>query len=41
MTQESVIRILKKFKEENLISTSGKTIEIIDYDKLQQISIKG
>lgn len=41
MTQESVIRILKKFKEENLISTSGKTIEIIDYDKLQQISVKG
>jgi CRP/FNR family transcriptional regulator, polysaccharide utilization system transcription regulator len=41
MTQESVVRIIKKFKENNLIETSGKTIQILDYDKLQEISRKG
>lgn len=41
MTQESVVRIIKKFKENNLIATYGKTIEIIDYEKLQDISMKG
>jgi CRP/FNR family transcriptional regulator len=41
MTQESVVRILKKFKDDNLIATSGKLIEIIDYERLQQISLKG
>jgi CRP/FNR family transcriptional regulator, polysaccharide utilization system transcription regulator len=41
MTQESVVRIIKKFKDENLIATSGKLIEILDYEKLQQISMRG
>lgn len=41
LSQESVVRILKSFKEEKLINTSCKQIEIIDYDKLQQISQKG
>ncbi len=41
MTQESVVRILKKFKETKLIDTHGKTIEILNYDKLQEISLKG
>jgi CRP/FNR family transcriptional regulator, polysaccharide utilization system transcription regulator len=41
MTQESVVRILKKFKDDNLIATNGKLIEITDYDKLQRISQKG
>jgi len=41
MTQESVVRIIKKFKDDNLITTNGKLIEIIEYDKLQQISQKG
>ncbi|MBE0661871.1 MAG: Crp/Fnr family transcriptional regulator [Bacteroidales bacterium] len=41
MTEESAVRILKKFKENKLIATVGKTIEILDYERLQQISIKG
>lgn len=41
MTQESVVRIIKKFKENKLINTHGKTIEILDYDKLKEISMKG
>lgn len=41
MTQESVVRILKKFKEDNLIATKGKLIKIVDYEKLQQISFRG
>ncbi len=41
MTQESVVRILKNFKEEKLITTKGKLIDILDYEKLQQISLKG
>jgi CRP/FNR family transcriptional regulator, polysaccharide utilization system transcription regulator len=41
MAQESVVRILKKFKDENLIATNGKLIEILDYEKLQQISFRG
>lgn len=41
MAQESVIRIIKKFKENKLIDTKGKTIQILNYDKLQEISMKG
>ncbi|MFO7721963.1 MAG: Crp/Fnr family transcriptional regulator [Bacteroidales bacterium] len=41
MTTESVVRIIKKFKEENLIRTQGKVIEIVDYEKLRMISITG
>lgn len=38
MTTESVIRILSKFKSDNLISINGKTIRILDREKLQKIS---
>jgi len=41
LSQESVVRILKNFKNENLIWTNGKQIGIIDYEKLQRISQKG
>jgi CRP/FNR family transcriptional regulator len=41
LSQESVVRILKSFKDEKLISTTGKLIEILDYEKLQKISLKG
>lgn len=37
MSTESVIRILKKFQEDNLIRMTGKTFEIIDQEGLQQI----
>lgn len=41
MSSETVIRILKKFSEENLISMNGKTFTVHDYKRLQQISDKG
>jgi CRP/FNR family transcriptional regulator, polysaccharide utilization system transcription regulator len=41
MAEESVVRIIKKFKEDGLISTTGKTIEIVDYEKLRKISVSG
>jgi len=41
MTQESVVRIIKKFKEENLIATEGKLIKILNFEKLSQISRTG
>ena len=41
MSSETVIRILKKFNEEGLISINGKTFIVHDYERLQQISDKG
>ncbi|MCF8221705.1 MAG: Crp/Fnr family transcriptional regulator [Bacteroidales bacterium] len=41
MSSETVIRILKKFNEEGLISMNGKTFIVHDFDRLQQISDKG
>ncbi len=41
MSSETVIRILKKFNEEGLISINGKTFIVRDYERLQQISDKG
>ncbi|MBN2730148.1 MAG: Crp/Fnr family transcriptional regulator [Bacteroidales bacterium] len=41
LSQESVIRILKKFKDENLIEIEGKTYRINDGDKLNEISQHG
>lgn len=38
MSTESVIRMLKKFKDDKIIAMNEKTISIIDYDKLFQIS---
>ncbi len=37
MSTESVIRILKKFQDENFIKITGKTFEILDVDGLQRI----
>ncbi|MEA3478246.1 MAG: helix-turn-helix domain-containing protein, partial [Bacteroidota bacterium] len=37
MSTESVIRILKKFQDENLIDISGRVIEIKDNEALQRI----
>jgi CRP/FNR family transcriptional regulator len=41
MSTESVIRIFKDFKESKLIAVQGKTIEILDFDKLEMFSEKG
>lgn len=41
MSYESVIRILKKFKEDNLIEEKNNHIKIINKDKLAQISQLG
>lgn len=41
MSTESVIRIMKEFKDDNMIKVSGKTIEILDYKKMQKISEVG
>ena len=37
LSAENVIRMLKKFKDEGLITTNGKTIEIEDKESLQKI----
>lgn len=41
LSPESVIRILKEFKEENLIEVNGKSIEILKSKTLEQISNYG
>ncbi len=41
MSSETVIRILKKFHEEGLISINGKHFIVHDYERLQRISDKG
>lgn len=41
MSVESTTRILTKFKAEGLITIKGKTIEILEVEKLVQISQKG
>jgi len=41
MSTESVIRIIKDFKDENLIEVSGKIINIVDPDKLHKITEVG
>ena len=41
MSYESVIRILKKFKEDNLIEEQNNHIKIINKEKLAQISQLG
>jgi CRP/FNR family transcriptional regulator len=38
MSPESVIRILKDFKDEKLIKMNGKFMQILDFDRLQRIS---
>lgn len=41
MSIESTTRILTKFKSDKLISMKGKTLEILDHEKLIEISLKG
>ena len=41
MSSETVIRMLKEFKEEGLIRMDGKAIEVLDYHRLKQISETG
>jgi CRP/FNR family transcriptional regulator, polysaccharide utilization system transcription regulator len=41
LSTERTIRILKKFKDENLIEITDKQFRILDYEKLQKISNHG
>lgn len=41
MSPETVIRMLKEFNEEGIIKMNGKAIEVIDYERLKQISDTG
>lgn len=41
LSSESVIRILKEFKDSDIIDTQNKTIEIKDYERLRDISLYG
>ncbi len=41
LSAESVIRILKEFKDSGIIDTNNKDIEIIDYNRLKDISLYG
>lgn len=41
MSSETVIRMLKEFNDEGLIRMEGKSIEVIDYDRIKQISETG
>jgi CRP-like cAMP-binding protein len=41
MSSETVIRMLKEFKDEGLIRMEGKAIEVLDYERLKQISDTG
>lgn len=41
LSPESVIRLFKEFKESKLISETGKTLEILDFEKLEKVSSLG
>ena len=41
MSGETAIRILKKFHDDGLIKMDGKTLEILEYEKLSSISETG
>jgi len=41
MSQETVIRILKKFSDEGLIEMNGKNFKVIDFERMQRISETG
>jgi CRP/FNR family transcriptional regulator len=41
LSAETVVRILKKFNDEGMISLVGKKFQIIDYARLQKISETG
>jgi CRP/FNR family transcriptional regulator len=41
MSTESVIRIFKDFRENGYIAVNGKTVELLNFEKLEMISEKG
>jgi CRP/FNR family transcriptional regulator, polysaccharide utilization system transcription regulator len=41
ISPETVVRIMKKFKEDKLIEMKGKYFRILDYDRLKKISDHG
>lgn len=41
MTKESAIRVLKKFKEDGIITLNGNRLEILNHSKLEAISKNG
>ena len=41
MSKDSAIRILKEFERDNIIRLEGKTIEVVDGDRLHSISVNG
>ncbi|MBI9065721.1 MAG: Crp/Fnr family transcriptional regulator [Salinivirgaceae bacterium] len=41
ISAETVVRMLKKFKSENIIQITGKSLKIIDYTRLKRISETG
>jgi CRP-like cAMP-binding protein len=41
MSKDSSIRILKEFERDNIIRLDGKTIEVVDGDRLHSISVNG
>ena len=41
MSPETVIRMLKEFNDEGLIRMNGKSIEVLDYKRIKQISETG
>ena len=41
MSKDSAIRILKEFERDKVIRLEGKTIEVIDDDRLQSVSVNG
>ena len=41
MSTESVIRVMKDFKDDGLIETSGKSIKIVNYEMMTKISEVG
>jgi CRP/FNR family transcriptional regulator len=41
MSAETVIRVLKKFDTDGLIRIQGKQFEVLDYERLQQIHVRG
>jgi hypothetical protein len=41
MSPETVIRMLKEFNEDGVIRMDGKSFEVLNYDRLKQISETG
>jgi CRP-like cAMP-binding protein len=41
MSKDSAIRILKEFERDHIIRLEGKTIEVVDGDRLHSISVNG